>query len=620
MVNERCLKKPFQDSLEDIKERMKEKRNKQLVKATTVNKTLVTKGKILSNSCVVLKNVQLNNRALAQALENEKAKTREAQNANLNLKRDYQAVKFQVFILQRKLKFQEENSESKLSALKEIISKVTANLLETANLLGPAHDLCSTTPGQRCNPVVAEEKKLNNSTVSVGVSRHVTIADDIGNTVSANELDNNTTAKKSDPLDAHCWQSSESFISVQRGSRGRKGGIHRSQSVSENEDDKGSNLPQNISIQHSTYSCTQHDEQQCTLNTPEPSKSTGLTRKVRRTEACLNEGSLGTVTMLENMEEGDSFLPNENQLNQEILMLPHLMEIKSSTPEPKLTQSQVKVKPESQVGKERGRKGRTDGMNVSLKKPWENSRTRSRSKSRERGANKQPTVKIKMDTSIGSSDAYDFLLEESVHLTPFRQGKANDESKMEEPEQSCSEQSSSESESDDSLYVPHSKKSKSTQSKDNELTTGLPPLRPRSKRCSVLQKQQQLPAQKDKKDAKSREESENCNPLKAAQTRHFGLCDVTNFSPFSGEKDARKISCPLLDSDQKKSEPLLRKRRCTITVNYKEPTISGKLRRGDRFTDTEFLHSPIFKQKDSKRKSFKKKSLTRYNEAFVGCR
>ncbi|XP_029445148.1 shugoshin 1 isoform X3 [Rhinatrema bivittatum] len=392
MVNERCLKKPFQDSLEDIKERMKEKRNKQLVKATTVNKTLVTKGKILSNSCVVLKNVQLNNRALAQALENEKAKTREAQNANLNLKRDYQAVKFQVFILQRKLKFQEENSESKLSALKEIISKVTANLLETANLLGPAHDLCSTTPGQRCNPVVAEEKKLNNSTVSVGVSRHVTIADDIGNTVSANELDNNTTAKKSDPLDAHCWQSSESFISVQRGSRA----------------------------------------------IPNREKSRKLA---------------GLKTELEN----------------------------------------APIDAGSEVS------------HITLK----------------------------------TND----LKKTDVTLTPY---------KIEE--------------------------------------------------------------------IKRTDESSAGNPLKAAQTRHFGLCDVTNFSPFSGEKDARKISCPLLDSDQKKSEPLLRKRRCTITVNYKEPTISGKLRRGDRFTDTEFLHSPIFKQKDSKRKSFKKKSLTRYNEAFVGCR
>ncbi|XP_030058635.1 shugoshin 1 [Microcaecilia unicolor] len=653
MVHERCAKKSFRDSLEDIKERMKEKRNKQLAKVATANKNLTTKvqGKILQNSCVMLKNVQLNNKALAQALEIEKAKTRQAQDVILHLKQDYQAMKFQIFMLQRKLKLQEDKkaAESKLSALREIISKVTANLLETADLLGPAHDLCFTNYDQRCKSSLLEEKDMTNSTAPL----HVPIREgNIGSKISENEMDNFTTVKNPDPLIGHAWQSSERFISVQRGSRGRRAVIHHDLSVSQNEDSKGSNLPQNVLVRHSNYSFKQHDDP-CMLNSPESSTSLAKSADVeqvcaRTTEGCINESSLGKIPVLEE----DLFSLNEDQLNLDRLTLPHLTEMKSSTPKSKPTQSHVKEKATSQTGKERGRKGRADGMNVSLKKPWENSRPRARSKSRERGSNKQPAVKIKMDTSIGSSDAYDFLSEESVHLTPFRQGKGNDESKIEASEQSCSDQCTSENESDDSLYVPHGKKSK-RQSIESKLNSGALPSRPRSKRNSVLQKQQQLLGGKEKKNAKSKEDSgsstsnekENEKPVglktrlgnipidtgseviqnklgtgDLPKARHFGLCDVTNFCAASGQKEIRKISCPLLDCGQEKSGTPVRKRRCTFTVNYKEPTLSGKLRRGDRFTDTEFLHSPIFKEKNSKCKSYKNRSLTRYNEAFVGCR
>ncbi|KAM9418422.1 shugoshin 1 [Salvelinus alpinus] len=98
--------------------------------------------------------------------------------------------------------------------------------------------------------------------------------------------------------------------------------------------------------------------------------------------------------------------------------------------------------------------------------------------------------------------------------------------------------------------------------------------------------------------------------------RGFNLSDVTNLTPAAYRKFSLKSSRP---SDRCSTPVPGRKRRSTMTVDYKEPSLHAKLRRGDKFTDTKFLLSPIFKQKP--RKSMKTRlSLEKYNESFVGCR
>ncbi|XP_061123721.1 shugoshin 1 [Syngnathus typhle] len=69
-----------------------------------------------------------------------------------------------------------------------------------------------------------------------------------------------------------------------------------------------------------------------------------------------------------------------------------------------------------------------------------------------------------------------------------------------------------------------------------------------------------------------------------------------------------------------------RARRRTLVVDYKEPSLNKKLRRGDKFTDLQFLSpsSPIFKTKLSGRRSRESARATpkpdKFNEPFVRCR
>ncbi|KAM3929215.1 shugoshin 1 [Leptodactylus fuscus] len=700
MAKERCVKKSFQDSLEDIKERMKEKRTKKLAKVATVNKALSTKVKIINNSSTTVKSFQANNKALALALEAEKSKSRQAQDLILHLKREHQRLMYEIFILRRKLNMQQgsSSSEAKLSSLKEIIAKVTHNLLETANLLGPAHALCSSdgvsiikylswtlvrspTAKITSEPQSSHEFARHGcrlllislacelSCLLVYSKLHLTLkGSPLWNDCMDLDKPNRKmlrvtvpTIKLSDLVTARTSSSGQSRADLEEPEME----VERDNSFLKNVSIRRRASSLNVCIEESPMMKSLEEEQnlnsKCDISEEEI---------IVPAEECLRtSGSEDVIDMYADQSPSrEEFIPFTNHSR-----------ISSSTPEPKPKQSQsVKGKTESHTGRERVRKGRADGQ-VQLKKPWEKSKPRARSKSRERGAGKPMASKDKMNSSLNSGDAYDFVCEESVHVTPFRQTKPGcDHEENEGPENDkSSSSSSSDEELNDSLYVPGKAKAKSRNVEQNKPSL---PLRPRSKRNKDLQQQcaektenkSEQPKQdvtKGKKNTRSsykgsmetktkpnaaNETTEGskemvslpkCIKAKenpnlsiddcAAQdalihstdrniyeyegtsaNQRISLSDVTNLS---GSTESKKHSFPFSD-DRKRSIGCMRKRRCTVTVNYAEPSLSKKLRRGDPFTDTEFLLSPIFKNGEPKRKSLNRKSLARYNEAFVGCR
>ncbi|XP_056375941.1 shugoshin 1 isoform X2 [Hyla sarda] len=612
MAKERCVKKSFQDSLEDIKERMKEKRTKKLSKVATVNKPLSAKVQIISNTSVTVKSFQANNKALALALEAEKCKTRQAQDLILHLKREHQRLMFEIFMLRRKLNMQQGNnsSEAKLESLKEIIAKVTHNLLETANLLGPAHALCSSSGSQASTPASVEVKRSTPSPIVAP-----------------------------EPLAEMCKPAPDAQRNFRRVLEGAIPGKRRRQEETSEKGTSGNRISKGRTFSSSQRKSEHEKPEEEAEYDNSFLKNVSLRRRASSLNVCIEESSI--VKSLEEEQNLDSrcgvfdkeiILPAEEGLNnddvmdmysnespskEEFIPFTDNCQISSSTPEPKAKQTQsVKAKMESRPGREKVRRGKADGQPpVPLKKPWEKSKPRARSKSRERGASRPVASKDKVNTSINSGDAYDFAFEESIHVTPFRQTKpSSNPEENEEPvqEQSIKSSSSSDEELNDSLYVPAKAKAKNGNGEKNPAAL---PLRPRSKRNKELQ--QQCVEQTENKSSEQTKQGESEGNSAALRV---SLMDVTNLSSGSGSTESKKHSFPFADDNRKVSGSFMRKRRCTVTINYAEPNLSKKLRRGDPFTDTEFLLSPIFKNGDPKRKSINRKSLAKYNEAFVGCR
>uniref|UniRef100_UPI00398F6239 shugoshin 1-like n=1 Tax=Pristiophorus japonicus TaxID=55135 RepID=UPI00398F6239 len=720
MAFERCQKISFQESLEAIKERMKEKRNQNQTKINRVKQTLTSKvkTKVLSQSSFI-KNIQANNQNLALSLEAEKKKLRLACDVILSLKRERQAMMFYILMLKRKLENHIPQQVENLRLIPDSVGEDLSNFEENDLLQGfepfiqdvvrnvLLKDSRIDRPGNaECTTAVESRTVLSNLVDKQPASQKISRGRSTFN--QSQDSDANLVA----PLDDVPFEGLDDVpfegldvvpkgVSIRRRS-GRKGPSFHGQI--------GTVEFFNTFENYSEVSWAS-EEQKFEMNF----------KALENVPNSLNPNQ-GADTRSTELDQ----LQMTNNLDPETVKTKFKSNVRNT--EVENSENAQRVKPISEKGEDvqleveqRGRRGKVNEGNKSmpLKKHLEPARPRARSSSRDQSQSKRSTAKERKK-SLDCSDMYNFDYEESIHLTPFhRKDEPSADEHIDNTKSYVDTESTSEEDLDDSLYVPPADKKRRKSSRYSQAKSEGPAVlttRPRSSRKTVtLPKKvahKKAPESDDEERTTQNEmassellktpeydktnECENSktagndiqlqtvsgnepenrsifkhknienfqnseenstvkylkpalkclllqqeqgdeNPGRNAMVKNeqnikatgknfgsrFSLSDVTNYSSLP-TKNKKKQSCPALLEKMNKISPIaVNKRRCTMIVNYKEPSLIGKLRRGDRYTDIQFLHSPIFKPKKnaSRRKSGKKPTpLSRYNEAFVGCR
>ncbi|XP_058513172.1 shugoshin 1 isoform X2 [Ochotona princeps] len=481
MAKERSLRKSFQDSLEDIKKRMKEKRNKTLAELGKRRSFTVAPCQIASSNSTMLKNYQDNNRMLVLALENEKSKVKEAQETILELRKQCYYLTYQLYALKEKLSSQQAKESTQTQ-------EPCPSGMDCSG-----HESCKELLLKDLPDVALQETDLPAQKESFQIG---------GNQDRASEMER---IRYVDQLaNIHMFEKVK-------------------QDVCQWNRDKMNASPKPI----------------------HPGKSTKV---------------------------------------QEVALEP-----KSKHTESEHRDTQRRRKEEKRKAKRR-RKSKSflkyKGLGCKHK-------------------NKKPVCGKELSESVSSGDAYNFCLEEGIHLTPFRRktsGGSSGEENSRRADVSGWESSPSGDDSDD-LYLPPGESGQHGSDESHRR----PVTRPRSKKVLKYTDEKETEASKDEKEkevsvpAKSPPAS---TPPETRQSPLLGLKDITN-TPLSPVVRIRRLSLSP-ETNTESTTVSLPKRRCTSNVSYKEPTLASKLRRGDPFTDLFLLNSPIFKQKKDSGHSKKK--------------
>ncbi|XP_032435963.1 shugoshin 1 [Xiphophorus hellerii] len=624
MVRERVQKKSFQQSLEDIKERMKEKRNKRLANAAAPSRgqsRMMNKTSASSSTHTILKGVQQNNKALAVALQAEKEKVRQANAVILQLKREQQALFLHLLLFKRKLKEQEALAASASQAKPTGIQQETPNNqnLERRKQSSQQFDqltLCDTSPIYPDSPPSKKNGHIN-------CDKEVALPSTVG--VRRRHGDRRSR-RRSERVQEQRRLSNADPVADLRAVlpspiHGESSGLNQNHPGAE---------PEAVDVS---------DTGELHHSTPEPVRPKKTHQQPGRKQS---------------QQQQPRSKPEPAPRKPDRGRKPDRVPLKKPWENPK---PRARSKSRDRVA--------TQGKAAPL--PQSNKLNTSLGFNGTFDFDCEETVHITPFKAKG---------EENQPATLHISEETQDEDSAAVPKQSETSSSSPSSESEDSLYVPqktrrrqpspakviatrrgqrslivrkkenipptpkisvfrdeesklevaHSGKGEENHQKlqRDRMEDGFPAVSPlieaeMMRIDTVLSNFGELPCEN------SSRLSSQTPRLKTGQKRGVGvrsagrglsLCDVTNMSPAA----YRNFSCV----GPRRSDAPLRKRRCTMTVDYKEPSLNAKLRRGDKFTDLQFLRSPIFKQKSGRsvqksRKSCSQQPFEKYNESFVGC-
>ncbi|XP_034456155.1 shugoshin 1 isoform X1 [Hippoglossus hippoglossus] len=646
MVKERAQKKSFQQSLEDIKEKMKEKRNKRLASASAPSRgrpRIIHKSSGAMSANTILIGVQENNKTLAVALQSEKEKVRQANAVILQLKREQQALFLHLLLLKRKLKEREALTASASETKATNISVEPQHHRNSARRKRTSENLDEPVVC-KASPISAEPQTSGQR----GCDKQLTLP---------------------------------ASVVVRRGHTDRRN-KRRSECVQEQRLLSGGDATAGLE----TLIASPIQAEDKNPNQPQPAPEPELADLIDTEEF-----------QHSTPEQVPPKKSNQKQSNR-----------KQAQQQPRTKQEAPARKAERGRRPERAQLKKPWDKPRARSKSRDRSATRSKAAPPSQG-NKLNTSLGFNDTfdfdceetvhvapfrakAEGSQPATP-ISEEAPQREQAQTGASPVASRLDE-----SSSSSPSSESEDSLYVPQKTRRRQTSlGKTKAITTrrGRPRQKeniPPNKEISVFRDEESSPktAEPEEEEAhlphcpdssfsnspnpegmeqETHQEphreivEEDCllavSPLVEAEMmridnvlhnfrdptsdtapllphltpqriktckrrglgvrtagRGLSLCDVTNMSPAAYRK---------YPSDGRCSTPVpARKRRCTMVVDYKEPSLNGKLRRGDKFTDLQFLRSPIFKGKTDSRKPrnsvSSKQPFEKYNESFVGCR
>ncbi|XP_013861238.1 shugoshin 1 isoform X2 [Austrofundulus limnaeus] len=641
MDRERPQKKSFQQTLEDIKERMKEKRVKRVASAANPSmkrSRMINKNSGPSSTHTILKGVQQNNQLLAVALQAEKEKVRQAHAVILQLKGEQQALFLHLLLLKRKLKEQEALAASTSEAKPADILVETQKHLDSArrssqklheHILSEASQSCADPSPPKTNEEFCGIEITLPSTV--GVRRRNT---DRRSRRRSEWLRQPALLSEGDPvaglgaiIPSPIHSDSKDLTENQQGAEAADLSdteeIHHS--TPEPAPTKKSKQPNRKQTQQQPRSKTEPASQKpergrkperAPLKKPWENPKPRARSKTRERAATRAKTAPPAQSNKLNTSLGmnDTF---DFDCEEAVHITPFKAKTEDCPPAtPKNEEAQIKAAPavseqsdtssspssESEDSlyvpqKSRWRQISPDGTKgITTRKRWSSNVVKRKEKKSEEFSGEESVFKVAKPEKC----------ETKLHHLPDS-ALANVSERLEQ----------------ENSHEPHREKME-------ECLLPVSPLvdAEMMRISNVLSN-----FRKDSCEASSLVPHQTPWRLKTVQKRvggvktegrGLGLCDVTNMQP----TPFRNFSGGSRPSDVRCSTPVpVRKRRCTMTVDYKEPSLNAKLRRGDKFTDTQFLNSPVFKQKSGRKSVQKNKvsvssrqSLEKYNESFVGCR